>query len=84
MCFQLLAGAAVSDLTPQKQNALHLAAAHDHASICSILLENGIDYDQLDETWSNGRFQNEANILSVTLQSFIGTYVVYEIHCTCT
>lgn len=49
----ILAGANVNDLTLQKQNALHLAAGLDRASICSILLENGIDYDALDDSLNN-------------------------------
>lgn len=51
---QLLAGAKVNDLTPQKQTALHLAALHDRAQICCILLENNVDTDALDDHLNNG------------------------------
>ena len=50
---QILAGAHVDTLTPQKQNALHIAATQDHHAICSILLENNINFDQLDDKWNN-------------------------------
>ena len=53
---QLLAGAKINDLTPQKQTALHLAAMHDRANICSILLENHINYDAVDDALNNGNF----------------------------
>lgn len=49
----LLAGAHVNDLTPQKQTALHLAALHDRAQICCILLENNIECDALDDNMNN-------------------------------
>lgn len=49
-----MAGAEVNDLTPQKQTALHIAAAHDHNTLCSILLENGINFDAIDNNQNNG------------------------------
>ncbi|GFY63345.1 rabankyrin-5 [Trichonephila inaurata madagascariensis] len=49
----LLAGAQVSDLTPQKQTALHIAALHDHSALCKVLLENGVDYDAVDNNQNN-------------------------------
>lgn len=49
----LLAGANVNDFTLQKQNALHLAAGLDRASICTILIENGADFDALDDNLNN-------------------------------
>ena len=49
----LLAGAHINDVTVQKQTALHIAAEKDHATICSILLENGIDYNALDSNLNN-------------------------------
>ncbi|XP_054749515.2 rabankyrin-5-like [Lytechinus pictus] len=45
----LLAGAGVMDLNNHKQNALHMAAAKDHSTICSILIENGINVDSKDD-----------------------------------
>lgn len=51
---QILAGANVNDLTLQKQTALHLAAAKDQSTICSILLENNIDFDLTDSNINNG------------------------------
>ena len=52
---QLLAGADVNECTPQKQTALHIAATHDHAKLCSILVENGVDYDMVDDGLNNGK-----------------------------
>ncbi|XP_077510441.1 rabankyrin-5 isoform X1 [Amblyomma americanum] len=49
----ILAGANVNDLTLQKQTALHLAAARDHSAICSVLLENNINYDLADSGINN-------------------------------
>lgn len=52
--FQLLAGAKVNELTKHRQTALHLAAQQDLATICSVLLENGIDFASEDENGNNG------------------------------
>ncbi|GBL65729.1 Rabankyrin-5, partial [Araneus ventricosus] len=49
----LLAGAQVNDLTPQKQSALHIAAVHDHSALCKVLIENGVDYDAVDNNRNN-------------------------------
>ena len=54
LSFQLLAGASVNDLNPQKQTALHLAALSDRGNICSVLLENSVNFDALDDAWNNG------------------------------
>jgi len=51
---QLLAGASINDVTPQKATALHLAATHDRASICSALLGEHINCDALDDGLNNG------------------------------
>lgn len=51
---QLLAGAKVNELTKHRQTALHLAAQQDQATICSVLLENGIDFAAEDENGNNG------------------------------
>ena len=53
---QLLAGANVNALTKNAETALHLAAERDHASICSVLIENGVDFDALDTNQKNGLF----------------------------
>lgn len=53
-CFQLLAGAKVNELTKHRQTALHLAAQQDLATICSVLLENGVDFAAEDENGNNG------------------------------
>ncbi len=58
LLLQLLAGAHVNDMTPQKQTCLHLAAAKDHSAISSVLLENGIEFDQMDDAWNNGKLCN--------------------------
>lgn len=54
--FQLLAGAKVNELTKHRQTALHLAAQQDLATICSVLLENGVDFAAEDENGNNGTF----------------------------
>ena len=51
---QLLAGAKVNELTKHRQTALHLAAQQDLATVCSVLLENGVDFTALDENGNNG------------------------------
>lgn len=53
-CFQLLAGAKINELTKHRQTALHLAAQQDLATICSVLLENGVDFSAEDENGNNG------------------------------
>lgn len=53
-CFKLLAGAKVNELTKHRQTALHLAAQQDLATICSVLLENGVDFAAEDENGNNG------------------------------
>ncbi|XP_071269732.1 rabankyrin-5-like isoform X3 [Salvelinus alpinus] len=50
---QLLAGAKVNELTKHRQTALHLAAQQDLAAICSVLLENGVDFTAVDENGNN-------------------------------
>uniref|UniRef100_A0A8C7I009 Ankyrin repeat and FYVE domain containing 1 n=1 Tax=Oncorhynchus kisutch TaxID=8019 RepID=A0A8C7I009_ONCKI len=50
----LLAGAKVNELTKHRQTALHLAAQQDLATICSVLLENGVDFTAVDENGNNG------------------------------
>lgn len=55
--FQLLAGAKVNELTKHRQTALHLAAQQDLATICSVLLENGVDFAAEDENGNNGTLQ---------------------------
>ena len=54
MHFQLLAGAKVNEVTKHRQTALHLAAQQDLATICSVLLENGVDFAAEDENGNNG------------------------------
>lgn len=52
---QLLAGARINELTKHRQTALHLAAQQDLATICSVLLENGLDFAAEDENGNNGK-----------------------------
>lgn len=54
-CLQLLAGAKLNELTKHRQTALHLAAQQDLATICSVLLENGVDFAAEDENGNNGQ-----------------------------
>ncbi len=55
MCgLQLLAGAKVNELTKHRQTALHLAAQQDLSTICSVLIENGVDFTA-DENGNNGK-----------------------------
>ncbi|XP_064118603.1 rabankyrin-5-like isoform X2 [Macrobrachium nipponense] len=49
----LAGGGAINELTPQKQTVLHLAAAHDHAHLASIFLENGVRFDAVDDNLNN-------------------------------
>ncbi|ETE61199.1 Ankyrin repeat and FYVE domain-containing protein 1, partial [Ophiophagus hannah] len=51
----LLAGARVNELNKHRQTALHLAAQQDLPTICSVLLENGIDFAAVDENKNNVR-----------------------------
>ena len=51
---QLLAGSRVNDVDKHRQTGLHMAAAKNTASIISVLLENGIDPDGVDEKGNNG------------------------------
>ncbi|XP_054610200.1 rabankyrin-5 isoform X2 [Dunckerocampus dactyliophorus] len=68
----LLAGALVNELTKHRQTALHLAAQQDLATICSVLLENGIDFAAEDENGNNalhlavmqGRLNNVRSLLT--------------------
>ncbi|XP_049597637.1 rabankyrin-5 [Syngnathus scovelli] len=68
----LLAGAQVNELTKHRQTALHLAAQQDLATICSVLLENGIDFAAEDENGNNalhlavmhGRLNNIRSLLT--------------------
>ena len=55
-CVQLLAGADINAKTPHKKNPLHLAAEFDQAQIASILLQEGVDYDAIDDQWNNGKY----------------------------
>jgi len=55
LCSKLLAGSRVNDVDKHRQTALHMAAANNSASIISVLLENGIDPDGLDERGNNGK-----------------------------
>lgn len=54
--FQILAGAKINERTNTKQTALHVAAANDRAKVCSILIENGIDFEAVDSGLNNGIF----------------------------
>lgn len=49
----LLAGSNINDVTVQNQSALHIAAAHNHHQLCSILLENNIKFDMVDSDLNN-------------------------------
>nr|XP_020019082.1 rabankyrin-5 isoform X3 [Castor canadensis] len=49
----LLAGAKVNELTKHRQTALHLAAQQDLPTICSVLLENEVDFAAVDENGNN-------------------------------
>ena len=54
LIFQLLAEADVNAKTNNKQTVLHIAATKDHSVIATVLLENAIDYDAVDENLDNG------------------------------
>lgn len=44
----------MNELTKHRQTALHLAAQQDLPTICSVLLENGVDFAAVDENGNNG------------------------------
>lgn len=46
----------MNELTKHRQTALHLAAQQDLATICSVLLENGVDFPAVDENGNNGAY----------------------------
>lgn len=87
---QLLAGAKVNELTKHRQTALHLAAQQDLATICSVLLENGVDFAAVDENGNNGECPRNPPLsallsLSVCLSADLVTpteYVLYLCHTT--
>lgn len=45
----------MNELTKHRQTALHLAAQQDLPTICSVLLENGVDFAATDENGNNGK-----------------------------
>ena len=47
----------MNELTKHRQTALHLAAQQDLPTICSVLLENAVDFAALDENGNNGSCQ---------------------------
>ncbi|CAG5125828.1 unnamed protein product [Candidula unifasciata] len=49
----LLAGAKLEERTKACETALHLAASKDCSTICSILLDNGVDFNAVDENLNN-------------------------------
>ncbi|XP_033101064.1 rabankyrin-5-like isoform X2 [Anneissia japonica] len=49
----LLAGAQVNDLNSNKQTSLHMACEADQPSLCSVLIDNGINVDALDLQGNN-------------------------------
>ena len=51
-----MAGANINERTSTKQTALHIAAANDRAKICSILIENGVEYEATDSGGNNGKY----------------------------
>ena len=48
----------MNELTKHRQTALHLAAQQDLPTICSVLLENAVDFAALDENGNNGSCQS--------------------------
>ena len=49
----------MQDTDGRKQTALHHAAAVDQPSIISVLIENGILVDAVDDNHNNGEFLPE-------------------------
>ena len=64
---QLLAGARINELTSQKKTCLHLASEHDQSVICQILIENGINFDTLDDSLNNGELMTRSIYIVVYL-----------------
>lgn len=51
---------------------LHLAAADNHASICSVLLDNRIDFDAFDENHNNGMYSHNSDSLLIKCYKVCG------------
>ena len=47
----------MNELTKHRQTALLLADQQDLPTICSVLLENGVDFAAVDENGNNGNSQ---------------------------
>jgi hypothetical protein len=63
---------------------LHIAASKDHSVICTILLENGVDFDAVDDNLDNGmsvlfyacpKQKYMENVLTVYLLNFFNGHV---------
>ena len=48
----------MNELTKHRQTALHLAAQQDLPTICSVLLENAVNFAAVDENGINGNFSH--------------------------
>ena len=66
-----MAGVHVNDTSPQKQTAVHFAALHDRASIATILLDSGINYDAVDENLNNGEILTLLTVVILLLRNIV-------------
>ena len=57
---KLLAGSKVNDVDKHHQTALHMAVAKNSPSIVSVLLENKVEPDAVDEQGNNGNMSPSA------------------------
>lgn len=70
----------MNELTKHRQTALHLAAQQDLPTICSVLLENGVDFAAVDENGNNGN--SVISLCSVLNASSSLSILRVEAHCT--
>ena len=74
----------MNDVTPQKKNALHIAAEHDQAVIASILLQNDVVFEALDAQWNNGKFLLDLTVRlmhNATLTAFTSSWNLFRNWC---
>lgn len=70
----------MNELTKHRQTALHLAAQQDLPTICSVLLENGVDFAAVDENGNNGNSQSFLSGLNYS--SILGVGAVHPWVCS--
>lgn len=67
----------MNELTKHRQTALHLAAQQDLPTICSVLLENGVDFAAVDENGNNGNSESFPVLDALGNLAILGVAVYY-------